>query len=472
MTDDAAGGRPDDDLAATLAEALGRAWGRSVAVSDLHRLSGGASRETWSFTADDGGRTRALILQRVRLTPAIGDHALTTEDLLRVEDALLAAAAAHDVPVPTVVVASDAAGGLGAARITEALPGEALGPRLVRAERTPDGRRSLVAGMGRALAGIHRIPVEGALTRLERQDPLERARVGLDLVGEARPAFELALRWLADRRPPPSGDGVVHGDFRIGNLLVEGDDLRAVLDWELAHLGDPLEDLGWLCVRAWRFGATPEVGGIGHLDDLLDAYSGARGVPVDPDHVRWWIVAGTLRWGLICAVQARRHLDGHVSSVELATIGRRVCENEHDVLDLIGVGDAEPRPDDRDPDDDARSDVLAGLHGRPTSVELIDAVRDHLRDRISPLLDGADRFSLQVVDRALATVGREVAAASVMTDRHRRRLADLGVDDEAELAARIRAGEVDAAAVGPAVREAVVDRLLVADPRWLRSPGG
>ncbi|MEZ5205083.1 MAG: phosphotransferase family protein [Acidimicrobiales bacterium] len=184
-----------------------------------------------------------------------------------------------------------------------------------------------------------------------RSTPSAGCANGLDLLDEHRPAFELALRWLADRRPPERPTSVVHGDFRVGNLLVDPDHgLRAVLDWELAHLGDPLEDLGWLCVRAWRFGGDGEAGGVGPLDDLLDAYAEATGEPVSADDVHWWIVAGTLTWGLICAVQARRHLDGHVRSVELATIGRRVCETEYDLLDLIGITEPktsapEPSPD-------------------------------------------------------------------------------------------------------------------------------
>lgn len=445
----------NDELGGALAAAMSAAWAEDVSIEGLRRLSGGASRETWAFTAvgPATGR-RDLILQRTR--PGGGTGAPPME----VEDALLAAAAAAGVPVPaTVVAGADAGPELGPARITEAVPGEALGPRLVRAERTDEGRRALAAQMGRALAAIHAIPVDEH-PALEHKDVLAGARAGLDLVGEARPAFELALRWLHDHRPPPSsGDTVVHGDFRVGNLLVEGDELTAVLDWELTHRGDPLEDLGWLCVRAWRFGGAHEVGGLADLDDLLAAYTAARGVAVDPAHVRWWTAAGTLTWGLICAVQARRHLDGHVRSVELATIGRRVCENESDLLDLIGVGAAPTDPGSPDPRPD--------LHGRPTAIELLDAVRAHLTDEITPLLDGAPAFSLKVVDRALATVQREVEAAPADDAAHARRLAALGVADEAELAARIRTGELDQDDVGPAVRAAVAARLRVANPRWL-----
>jgi aminoglycoside phosphotransferase (APT) family kinase protein len=130
-------------------------------------------------------------------------------------------------------------------------------------------------------------------------------------------------------------DVVVHGDFRLGNLLVGRGGLRAVLDWELAHLGDPLEDLGWLCVKSWRFGAEPRVGGFGELDDLVAAYERASGTAVDRDALAWWEVVGTLKWGIMCMVQAAAHLSGATRSVELAALGRSVCEVEHDLLDLL-----------------------------------------------------------------------------------------------------------------------------------------
>jgi aminoglycoside phosphotransferase (APT) family kinase protein len=157
----------------------------------------------------------------------------------------------------------------------------------------------------------------------------------LDAVGEPHPAFELGLRWLEQHRPPTGTTGVVHGDFRNGNLVVGPDGLVAVLDWELAHLGDPLEDLGWLSVRAWRFGAPGHVGGFGEVDELIGAYEATSSRRVDRDALAWWEVLGTLKWGVTCMVQAATHLNGVVRSVELAAIGRRVCEVEHDLLALL-----------------------------------------------------------------------------------------------------------------------------------------
>ena len=176
-------------------------------------------------------------------------------------------------------------------------------------------------------------PVEG----LEPVDPIGLYTDVLDgLVaagtGSPQPMLELVRRWLIDHRPPPVEPVVVHGDFRLGNLIVGDDGLRAVIDWELAHLGDPMEDLGWLCVKAWRFGQRPPVAGLGRYDELFAAYTAAGGRDVDPDIVRWWEVLGTWKWAIMCIGQASVHLSGAARSHELAAIGRRVCENEHDLF--------------------------------------------------------------------------------------------------------------------------------------------
>lgn len=465
------------DLAAALGRLLDHAAGTTgTTVEGLRRLSGGASRETWSFAAvDRAGARRPLILQRVRGGLAMGGPTLATED------ALLAAAAAGGVPVPEVVADTVAAEPfVGAGRVTAAVPGEALGPRIVRDERYAGARAVLADQCGRALAAVHAIdPAD--VPGLQPVDTLGRLRDGLDLVEEARPAFELALRWLAANEPPPSDPAVVHGDFRIGNLLVDETGLRAVLDWELAHLGDPLEDLGWLCVRAWRFGGAGEVGGVGDLEDLLAGYEAVSGRAVDPGHVRWWIVAGTLTWGLICAVQARRHLDGHVRSVELAAIGRRVCETEYDLLQLLGVPAPAPTDDTGPAGSDAvgASDTppVVGTHGRPTAVELVEAVREHLASAVAPTLDGAAAFQLKVAGNALGVVARQLREEPAAAAREAARLAALGLDGVADDAALARALRVDGgddlarrADVLAAVRATVVDRLRVANPKWLEAP--
>ncbi|MFZ9628631.1 MAG: phosphotransferase family protein [Ilumatobacteraceae bacterium] len=301
-----------------LAEALRRRLG-CAAVTDVVRLSGGASRETFRFVADG----RPCVLQRQRA----GD-----ERDMAVEAAVLRAAHAAGVPVAAVIDADNRPTDLGTAFIvTEAIEGETIARRILRDDGFADARTRLVGELGRALALLHATDVD-AVAGLAAVDQLVQFRQLFDSLSVPHPAFELAFRWLDQHRPAATGTTLVHGDFRLGNVIVGPDGLRAVLDWELAHVGDPMEDLGWLCVRAWRFGGRGEVAGLGSVDDLAAAYRAAGGRSVDPDAVHWWQVLGTLKWGIMCIVQAQVHLSGAARSHELAAIGRRVCENEHDLF--------------------------------------------------------------------------------------------------------------------------------------------
>jgi aminoglycoside phosphotransferase (APT) family kinase protein len=319
---------PADELAARLAALVGAAVGETVTVSGLRRLSGGTSRETWSFDASGATARWPLVLQRD--TPGIPSATMG------LESRLLEAAARARVPVPRVMAASDEPAALGASfLVMERIEGETIPRRILRDQRYEHAREHLVGQCATALAGIHSVEV-AALDGLVGEEPVARWRRALDELGGPHPAFELALRWLEANRPPHRRQTLVHGDFRVGNLIVGPEGLRAVLDWELAHLGDPLEDLGWFCVRAWRFGNDRlPAGGVGDYDDLVRAYEVASGSEVDRDALLWWETMGTLTWGILCGVQAERHTSGAVRSVELAAIGRRVCENEWDVLDCL-----------------------------------------------------------------------------------------------------------------------------------------
>ena len=322
------------ELEGALARVLEPVLGPGVVVEALARVAGGSSRETWSFTACRAmGRGKATGPARYILrrdppgAPASG---------VRLEAGLLAAAAKAGVPVPGLVAAGSADDGLGAAFVVvEFVEGETIPRRILRDEALAGARAVLAAQCGEILAAIHDIP-PAEVPGLAGGDQLEALRGLLDHLGQPHPAFELGLRKLASTRPPRTDETVVHGDFRNGNLIVGAEGVQAVLDWELAHLGDPMEDLGWLCVRAWRFGSPLPVGGFGGVDDLVAAYERASGRHVDPDVLHWWELLGTLRWGVICIVQAMTHTTGVVRSVELAAIGRRVCEVEWDLLEAMG----------------------------------------------------------------------------------------------------------------------------------------
>jgi aminoglycoside phosphotransferase (APT) family kinase protein len=444
-----------DLVAAELAERLGGE------VRGLTRLSGGASRETWSFElVRPGGDVESMILQRDRA------GAVRTGKGMATEAALLVAAAEAGVPVPRLRL--DATEGLVGqpAFVTDRIEGETIARRILRDDAYAAARPVLAAQFGRVLAAIHRIPPD-VVDGLEQQDQVTQYRAVLDSFDEPHPAFELGFRWLEANRPAPTRTTIVHGDFRNGNMIVGPDGLRAVLDWELAHLGDPMEDLGWLCVRAWRFGEQLPVGGFGEREDLFAAYAEVAGVAVDPKVVRWWEVLGTLKWGVMCMMQAASHLQGLARSVELAAIGRRVCENEHDLLTLLAPSHARFENEIRPPE--AESAHKTGLHGRPTMGELVEAVREYLERDVMAGTEGRLQFHARVAVNALKIVERELAHGDEMAAAHTARLAALGYADDAALASAIRAGELDDRIdeVTAAVQASVLDKVLIANPKYL-----
>jgi aminoglycoside phosphotransferase (APT) family kinase protein len=303
-----------------------------IEVDGLRRLSGGASRESWSFDVVVGDRRHELVLRR---DPGsnLGQSERATEYRL------LEAAAAAGVPVPTVRFLLDPEDELGAGFVMDRIEGETIPRRILRDDEYAGARRVLTRQCGEVAAQIHAVDVD-ELPTLPVQGPevqIGQYRAILDGLGEPHPAFELGLRWLEDHVPATSGPPrLVHGDFRHGNFIVGPEGIRSVLDWELSHLGDPVEDLGWLCVRSWRFGHVDlPVGGFGTTEELLAAYARAGGGTVDPAHLHYWETFGTLKWGVICEMQCFSHLHGLVRSVELAALGRRIAETEWDLLELI-----------------------------------------------------------------------------------------------------------------------------------------
>ncbi|GAA0954181.1 phosphotransferase family protein [Virgisporangium aurantiacum] len=307
-----------DELLPVLADALGVDRVEPLAVRPL---SAGASRLTSVLDVDADGTVHRLVLQRERTTDRARIDVATEVRLLR-------AAHAAGVPVPMVVAAGPSY------LVTSHVDGETIPRRILRDPALATARSRFAADCGRILAGIASMAVE-TVAPIPTTDPVDALEQMLDRVGTPRPGLEFALHWLRMNRPPHGRTGVVHGDFRNGNLIVGPDGVRAALDWELAHLGDPREDLGWLCARVWRFGAPAAVGGMGTLADLLDAYAQHGGDRVDPAGLFWWQVLATLRWGAICLEQARVHLSAEFRSVELAVIGRRAAEMEYELMRML-----------------------------------------------------------------------------------------------------------------------------------------
>jgi aminoglycoside phosphotransferase (APT) family kinase protein len=319
-----------EELTAAVAAALRERGESSAKAVELTRIPGGASRETFLVEAQDG----RWVLRR---DPPGSRSQLSQRqewDLLRV------VAATDRVPKPIAYEGSW--GGGPAGMLMEFVEGTSVAPRVLRKPEYGRAREKLTEQLAQALADIHRIDAdllsdvfEGSPTdpALDQIDEWERQ---LDEIGEPLPAVELGLRWLRANAPEPAEVRLVHGDFRLGNFIVGEEGLAAVIDWELAHLGDPIEDIGWLCIRSWRFGndARP-VAGVGELDEFISAYEAAGGAPVDRRRIRYWEAFGNVKWAVICARQAHDHLTGVRRSHELASLGRRICEPEWDLLQLI-----------------------------------------------------------------------------------------------------------------------------------------
>lgn len=468
-----------DALTARLPGVLGSALGldpAAITVEGLHRLTGGASRNTWAFDAVFPAGRRALIL---RTGPPDEIHAS-----MELEARAQAAAGSAGAPVPHILVADNSEGALGNPfLICDEVKGETVVRRIDR-RLDETGRARLLNQCAEALAAIHRTdPGDIGLTA---EDPLTQCRAQLDAMGDTTATFEWAFRWLSARRPAPVPPRLVHGDFRMGNLMVDESGLAAVLDWELVHLGDACEDLAWFCIRAWRFGASAErsAGGLGDIDSFLSAYEQASATTVDRTRFTWWQVLSTLRWGVICRYQAHRHLTGQTRSVELAAIGRRVCETEWDLLELLAppgdaagrqtaareeAGQSAPRGNDAAaPEPAASADTVTGAYGRPTAAELVAAVAEFLDDDVRTAVSERVNFHARVAANALRIVERELLDDS--QHQFRAALSALGFDNEATLAAAVRAGELDQRAddVIGCLRTLVRHRLAVAHPGYHR----
>lgn len=330
-----------EELANKLAAAMDRRFGAGHRVEALRKLSGGASRETWRFdTSDADGRPRGLILRRD--PPGAEADGGGVDSVLGIDRAtecrVIEAAGQAGVPVPPIEFLADPDDGIGAGFVMAEIKGETLARRILREETYADARGLLARQWGEIAATIHAVDLAALedVKRLDLSEELEAYRRLLDEFGEPHPGFEYALRWLERRKPPPAKPALVHGDYRNGNFVVGPEGVRAVLDWELAHIGDPMLDLGWISVKSWRYGAVDKpVGGVGRREDLFAGYEAAGGGKVDPALVRYWEIFGTLRWGVMCMIMGFNHITGRKRSVELAAIGRRATETEFDLLHMI-----------------------------------------------------------------------------------------------------------------------------------------
>ncbi|MGB8646768.1 MAG: phosphotransferase family protein [Anaerolineae bacterium] len=339
----------NQELQAALEGALREVTGGEVGIAALAMMPGGASQEMWrldlTIPAGPWQGAHQLVMRRHVGTKIFAD-ALDPAQEFRV----LQAAYESGVPAPRPYwFLGDLLGR--PCLVMQRLEGETIGRRIVQAVGLAEARKSLPHQMGAALGAIHRVPAEryglNALIPSPKtgETPaivsIRRAETDLDRIGEPHPALELVLRWLRRNEPaPPEHLALVHGDYRIGNVVVTPQGLTGVLDWEFAHLGDPAEDLAWGMVRDWRFGVDKlRYGGVGQPQDFFAGYQECTGIPVDLSRVHYWEVMGNLLWAAGTLDQAERHLRGVEPNLELASLGRRCAEMELEALRLVRTVD-------------------------------------------------------------------------------------------------------------------------------------
>jgi aminoglycoside phosphotransferase (APT) family kinase protein len=436
-------------------------------LKSVERLSGGASQETYRLTVERAGAECRLALRRA----AGGQDSPRTPEHpgLDTEARLMRAAAAAGVPEPAIHCVLTPPDGLGPGFVMEWLDGETLGARIVRAPELEALRPHLAYACGQVLARIHAIDLDSTGLRplLEPIPPETFVRQTWEryqALDTAQPMIDFTARWLLDHLPARHTMTLVHNDFRCGNFMVDPQHgIVAVLDWEMAHVGDPMRDLGWLCTSSWRFGrADLPVGGFGHYEDLFRGYESVSGQTVDREHVRFWEVFGSFWWAVGCLTMAQLYRRGPDPSVERPAIGRRSSECQVDCANLLIPGPVTLVPPDPQPALDM-----------PRTDELIGSVRDFLREQVMPATRGRASFLARVGANSLDIVLRELERGPTARARELTGLRDLlGRDGDlptlrTSLVQALRSGlALDTPGLARHLRETVVNRLAIDQPKY------
>jgi len=455
------------DLERALAAVLVARIDGCRSLVSYERLSGGASQETYRIVirTDDGERKLAM-----RRAPGDGAPKHGAYPGLATEAALMRAARAAGVPEPEIFWVLTPQDGLGDGFIMEWLEGETLGARIVRDPALDTIRPKLAEQCGEILARIHAIDLEttGLGARLNRLSPEQYVRQTWEryqALDTPQPMIDFTARWLLDHLPQTYVPALVHNDFRNGNIMVAPAGVVAVLDWEIAHIGDPMRDLGWICTSSWRFGrAELPVGGFGSYADLFRGYECASGRPVDPAHVRFWEVFGSFWWACSSLTMAEHYRTGPDRTVERPAIGRRSSECQVDCVNLLIPGPVEL----------LASDVATSAFDMPRLDELVTSVRDFLREDVMKATSGRTQFLARVAGNSLDIVLRDLAVGHRHRERQVARLrALLGEDGDLDalrrsLVSRLRAGpmSLDHPGLADYLREAVVNQVAIDQPTY------
>lgn len=462
-----------------LIKVLANAVPNFASLSSIEQLSGGASQETYKVTVALSGAaepTRKLALRR---SPSGAILEPSSEHPgLEVEANLLKAALDAGVPEPAVLAVLNPEDGLGQGILMEWLEGEALGSRIVRSSEFDEIRPTLAESCGRILAQIHSIdPVTTGLDQqLSILTPHDCVKSTYDIyamLNSPQPMIEFTAQWLLANLPETTEPALVHNDFRNGNLMIDKTGIVAVLDWELAHLGDPMRDLGWLCVNSWRFGKRElPVGGFGLREDLFAGYEAQSGTKVDPDRVLFWEVFGSFWWAVTSLAMGHFGTDAASISVERPAIGRRSSECQIDCVNLLIPGQFEPA---------SQTEAINRTGESPTTDQLLSSVISFLRADIAKTtksdISGRTRFMATVASNSLAIVQRDQTQGPAARGHERARLAPIldGFDTDQELVElrrelcrRLASGDLalDDQALQTHLRCTVVDQVRIDQPKY------
>jgi len=389
------------DLAVALGKAMARV-GRGGAVTGLRRLTGGANTESWLFCC--GGAR--FVLRRAPSAQWLAGRSLD----LAGEARLIRHARSGGVPVPEVVLELTDDDALGTGFVMVCLAGTA-DPEAVLASPP-----ALAGEIATAMARIHALDPAGAdhLPRLDAASGVARLTAQFEAAGGDRPIIALGLTWLRANLPPSVPARVVHGDLRIGNVMVDGGRLTGVLDWELAHLGDGHEDLAYGCLTVWRFGRLDKPGlGLTDVAGLARAYEAAGGERFDAARFRFWLIYRTVWWALGCLEMGKAWRSGADRSLERVVVARRAPEQELDLL-LLLESDAPAAERQRRLSPAAPESPMR--QGEPDAGEILTAISEWLTATVKPHLAGRDRWELAVAQNALGIVRRELAGRSPPSD--------------------------------------------------------
>lgn len=404
-----------DSFEARLERVLRREIDACERLAGIERLSGGASQETYRLRIETPAGLRELALRR---SPGGKEEEAKAVERsapgLRIEAKLMQVARENGIPGPQVFYVLAPADQLGAGFVMEWLDGIALGARIVRSSDLAETRPKLARQCGEILGRLHTIDLEGHgldrdLASLSAIDFIEQTRGRYEALGTPQPMIDFTARWLMKNVPDSPDRALVHNDFRNGNLMVDRTGVIAVLDWEIAHIGDPMRDLGWICTNSWRYGAGPElpVGGFGTYEDLFAGYEATSGKAVDLKRVQYWEVFGSFWWAVSTLGITQHYRQGLDPSVERVTIGRRTTESQVDCVNLLIPGPVElVGAPDQLPDPDM-----------PRLEELVGATRDFLHGQVREETTGRTRFHALVASNALDIVHRDLHFGA----EHRRR---------------------------------------------------